>query len=149
MSLFRLIWTILTAAGDHRAGPVPALAKSVKHPHVELIGQGKVRLIDDWLEPIWPTLGIHVRIPFEFVSDGYSIPRIAWIVVGHPYSQDCMIPALVHDYLCDTATDYEQRVLADAVFFLLLKRYGVSRWKRIAFYLAVRCCGRYMWGAGR
>lgn len=112
---------------------------------VDLIGDGLVRFQESLVEDVWPAVDFSVVIPRHFVSDGYSIPNLVWLLVGHPFGQRHMMPAFVHDYLCDTAKTYEQRVLADAVFFVLLKKYQVPAWKQAAFYIGVRCCGRYVW----
>lgn len=97
--------------------------------------------------PVWQEQGrgidFAVTIPNGYISDGYSIPRFLWSIVGHPLGQSHLIPALVHDYLCDEADHYEQRVIADCAFFSLLSQYGVPRWKRTVFYLGVRAKGAW------
>ena len=90
--------------------------------------------------------GWSVVVPEGFVSDGASIPRWAWPIVGPPLRGKHLEPAVVHDYLCERSfklVDYEARVMADAAFFLLLKRFGVPYWKRALMYVAVRFWGRY------
>jgi endonuclease YncB( thermonuclease family) len=115
---------------------------------LQLTHNGKILVTEPITVPITDGItGIidQVTIPAGEVSDGYTIPRILWAFVGHPFGQKHQYPALVHDYLCRTARDYRERVLADAKFFVLLHRYGVSRWKIPFFYIAVRLCGRFMW----
>ena len=135
------------AAPVHRAGTPPATAEvpHVDGPWFRPIGNGCVEFASDWHEVIWERTGFVCSIPKGYVSDGYSIPRIAWLIVGHPFGQEHMIPAFCHDFLCDVAKSYEERVLADAAFFRLMHKYDVAAWKRMAFYLSVRFWGRYMW----
>ena len=98
-------------------------------------------------EDLWIAPGVtsYVTVPAGYETDGASIPRWCWPVIGPPIRSEYLIPALVHDFLCDSATSYEQRVQADAAFFALLHRYNVPRWKRCAMYLAVRFYGRWAW----
>lgn len=131
---------------EHQAGTPPADSlPPMNGPLFESVGNGAVRFVREWQEPVWLRINFVVTIPAGYVSDGYSIPRAAWLIVGHPFGQRHMIPAFVHDYLCDAAKSYEERVLADAVFFRLMHTYQVPRFKRAAFYVSVRCWGRYMW----
>jgi hypothetical protein len=39
-------------------------------------------------------------IPNGFISDGASIPKPLWFLVGYPIESDNLPAALVHDYLC-------------------------------------------------
>lgn len=82
------------------------------------------------------------------ITDGASIPRIAWPFIGCPHDDEILASAIVHDVLCMRAwinKDYEARVIADAVLFWMLKENSVSYWKRTAMYVAVRFCGRYFY----
>ena len=135
----------MSAKSNHRAGAPCADHCELVPLAVDLIGDGLVRFQESHVEDVWTNIGFYVPIPQGYVSDGYSIPWIAWLLVGHPFGQRHMMPAFVHDYLCDTARTYEQRVLADAVFFALMRKYDVPAWKQAAFYLCVRFWGRYMW----
>ena len=100
--------------------------------------------------PVWQVDGVEfvVDVPAGFESDGASIPQILWPLLGPPIGSSHLIPSIVHDYLCETATTYPQRLLGDAVFFSLLKEHGVPRWKRAIMYLGVRFYGRFVWKAG-
>lgn len=133
----------------HAAGePKPDQdAPHVDGPWFTPLGKGCIQFVSEWRESVWPAIGFDVAIPKGYVSDGYSIPRLAWLLVGHPFGQEHLIPAFVHDYLCDTASTYQQRVIADAVFFCLMAKYDVPYWKRVVFYVSVRFWGRYTMGA--
>lgn len=115
---------------------------------LELTQDGRIRVNEPLTVPITdgiPGVIDQVTIPAGEISDGYTIPRILWAFVGHPFGQKHQHPALVHDYLCRKARNYRERVLADAKFFVLLHQHGVSRWKIPFFYVGVRLCGRLMW----
>jgi hypothetical protein len=94
---------------------------------------------------VWLHTDFHVLVPEGFVSDGASIPAMFWVIVGPPLGSNHLIASIVHDYLCESATDYSERLLADAVFFKLLRDYGVPAWKRSVMYVAVRLMGRWTW----
>ena len=85
-----------------------------------------------------------VTLPAGYIFDGASIPRLVWSVIGHPFDPSFIVAAAVHDWYCDRASethDYQLRVIGDAVFFSLLRRAGVSWWKRSSMYMAVRAYG--------
>lgn len=89
---------------------------------------------------------ITVSVPAGYVSNGASIPRPLWPIVGHPFQSEFVTPAIIHDYFCDEAAkrgDYHLRVIGDSVFFYLLRDWGVPYWKRAAMYFAVRFWGRW------
>ena len=111
------------------------------------VGDGRIKLDESLHHYIWLGWGIdfQVEVPAGFISDGASIPRPLWAVIGPPIGSDHLIPAVVHDFLCESAITYQQRVLGDAVFFALLKDHNVPAWKRAAMYLAVRFYGRFIW----
>ena len=97
--------------------------------------------------PIWvdvtnlPGVFHSVEIPVGYRFDGASIPRFAWSVIGAPFDPSYCLAACVHDWYCEHSHeigDYQARVIGDAVFFAVLKKVGVPRWRRIAMYLAVR-----------
>lgn len=82
-----------------------------------------------------------VTIPPGYAFDGASIPRLVWSIIGHPFDPTFTLAACVHDWYCEAATkrnDYQIRVIGDAVFFALLARAGVAKWKRTMLYAAVR-----------
>lgn len=108
---------------------------------------GRIRLDAPLYQNVWLMQGVEFRVvvPTDFISDGASIPRLFWAILGPPICSEHCIPAIVHDYLCEQATDYNERVLGDAVFFKLLRDFEVPRWKRTLMYLAVRVYGRITW----
>ena len=90
-------------------------------------------------------------------TDGASIPRFFWRVIGHPMDLQYFEAAVVHDagyggkliwrhrhgerYLAEEHTRQE----VDRLFRALMKDRGVSKIRRNLMYLAVRLCGRGRW----
>lgn len=108
-------------------------------------------------EPLWldvvslPGVTLQIRVPIGYTFDGASIPRAAWSVIGSPFEPDFQIAACCHDWICEhshEANDYQARVIGDAVFFALLARAGVPRWRRVLMYLAVRLNSWWRYGSG-
>lgn len=79
-----------------------------------------------------------IRIMSGFRMDGASIPRPAWLFVGHPFQRLMLPGATVHDAL--VRSGLVTRAEADHIFLALMLRYGVHPVKaRICFgfvYLA-------------
>jgi hypothetical protein len=94
-----------------------------------------------------------VTLPVRWSFNGATIPRVAWWLIGTPFQPRFVVAAAVHDWYCEQSVarkDYQLRVIGDAVFFLLLERAGVPRWKRTAMYLAVRAYSRWVfWRLGK
>lgn len=90
-----------------------------------------------------------VCIPAGYEFDGASIPRVAWSIIGAPFEPDFVLAACIHDWYCDRARCYHQRMIGDAVFFLLLARAGVPYWRRACMYAAVRVYGWLKWRGKR
>ena len=113
----------------------------------ESLPDGRARLTMAVSEVIWEHSGVTdiVQIPRGFVTDGASIPRCVWPIVGPPIRSNHFRAAVVHDWLCENAQSYDERLMGDAKFFALLRKYGVPRWKRSVMYLAVRLAGWWTW----
>ena len=78
-----------------------------------------------------------------FESDGASIPRFLWSIVGPRYSPDTFAAAFVHDALY--ASELLPRRQIDNAFRVVLRASGVSAVKSCAYWLAVRLCGGFVW----
>lgn len=88
-----------------------------------------------------------VTIPPGYRFDGASIPRCLWSLIGSPFEPSLMKAACVHDWYCEhTADCYQSRVIGDAVFFYLLTKAGVARWRRVLMYLGVRLNSFWFYG---
>lgn len=80
-----------------------------------------------------------ITVPVGFVSDGASIPRIAWRTIGHPFDARWLRSALVHDLRCsfrvgtwqDTADMFRESMGVE----------GNTGWRRDWMVRAVRWFG--------
>ena len=92
------------------------------------IGDGKYMLVEDWN-----------GIPAGFVTDGGSIPRFFWRIIGHPMESAYIDRYVEHDY--DYQTARIKRKKADEKLRDGLKSDGMGLIKRNLVYYAVRMCG--------
>jgi hypothetical protein len=82
-----------------------------------------------------------IRVPKGFVSDGASVPRSVYSIIGHPFGK-YLESAIIHDYLYRDETEFDaSRAEADSIFLELMKAQGIGFSKRWAMYLAVRSGG--------
>jgi hypothetical protein len=98
------------------------------------------RLTEDYAVSV---AGWRYTIAAGFLTDGASIPRAFWRVVGHPLFGDSLPAAILHD--CLYRSEYWQREYSDALFRKLLIRNGVPRWRAWLMYRAVRAFGGFQW----
>lgn len=81
--------------------------------------------------------GIHdIVIPETYIADGSTIPRWAWVIVGHPLQGDNGLAGFLHDYI--TEIEMFDRKTCDLIFLEALKDLGTPFWKRQLMYRAVR-----------
>lgn len=90
--------------------------------------------------PVGPFL---VVVPAGFLTDGATIPRFAWPLVGHPMHGPYQAAAVCHDHFY--TTQELSRLVADALFCEILRQYGVSRRRARLMYGAVRLAGWLPW----
>lgn len=88
------------------------------------------------LGPIWS--GIVLYVPAGFETDFASVPRFFWRIL--PPIGSYKAAAVVHDFLYAAGSKVTRR-LADAIFYEAMYAQGVSAWKRVAMYWAVRMFG--------
>lgn len=90
-----------------------------------------------------------LRVPEGFQFDLASIPRPLWGLIA-PFELSIAAP-LLHDYLyrCGGRTPSQAytRAEADRIFLDVMRREGVSRWRRGLAYSAVRVFGGASWRA--
>jgi len=88
-------------------------------------------------------------------TDGASVPRFFWRLIGGPMTGKYRQAAVVHDggytgdliwCVNDKPTSYDRKTV-DALFLQLMKALGVARWRRNLMYLAVRWFGGKHWTA--
>jgi hypothetical protein len=82
--------------------------------------------------------GVRDDIEAGFVTDGASIPRLAWLFVGHPYDPDYVVESLVHDKRWRLAKTWAERTAANHRFRQVLREHGkASRWARFSLTTGV------------
>lgn len=70
-------------------------------------------------------------IPKGYCYDGASIPRMFWRLIGSNTDNSFLIPALIHDYLCEHHNlILNDRRLSTEVFNALLEASQVNKFKR-------------------
>jgi len=87
---------------------------------------------------------VYIKVPKGFVTDGASIPRIAWTIIGSPFTGRYRNAAVIHDYLYTVQTC--SRWQADRIFYQAMRALKVSPWRRSLMHLAVRSFGWIPWG---
>lgn len=80
-----------------------------------------------------------VDIARGYCSDGASIPRVLWRIVGHPWQGRAEPAAWVHDILYQSRA--VPRHVADVAFRRLLRANGIGPVKAWAMYRGVRLGG--------
>jgi len=95
--------------------------------------------------------GVHISRPEDVGSswDGATIPWWVRWIIGKPLSPLFRNASYWHDRLCEGSETPEDRMVADAVFLMLLRRSGVSRWRRWAMWAAVRFYAVVIWRVRR
>jgi hypothetical protein len=102
---------------------------------------GEWTTTEDWCTPAIDGVAVYIRAGMR--TDGASIPRIAWRLVGHPFQIPLLGPALGHDALY--AAELVSREEADRWFLEAMRRAGIGWAKRNAIWLAVRAGGGVSW----
>lgn len=81
-----------------------------------------------------------IIIPERFITDGLSIPRFAWAIVG-PTTGKAFVAGLLHDYLYSKVSPHDfSRQVADGLFLEAMFNLGVG-FRRNLIYAAVRAAG--------
>ena len=104
-----------------------------------VFGEKKIRLTFKFV--VW-ILGFRITVPAGFISDGASIPKYLWSLVGSPFDPMFIVAALVHDYLYDIGFN---RKTADLIFKMLLIHCKVKKSRARVMYRAVRMFGGGAW----
>jgi hypothetical protein len=109
-------------------------------PHVHPVSNDQYQLDHDYRAT---AAGWWIHIRAGFITDGASVPRLLWRVVGHPFQGRALAAAIVHDALYQV--EAIPRAEADRVFYELLIANGVSRGKAWAMFAGVRIGGGFVW----
>jgi hypothetical protein len=80
-------------------------------------------------------------VPAGFESDGASLPRFFWRLLGHPFNMLYLREAILHDFFY--RTQIYPRKIADKLFFELLKKKMPVR--SFFIYGALRIFGWIAW----
>jgi hypothetical protein len=86
---------------------------------------------------------IQVTVKSNFTTDGASIPKVFWSVVGNPLENDLLKPAIIHDGLytiMQLPRDKCDKLLKEMLLFN-----GTSKVKANLVYYAVRIFGGSHW----
>ena len=90
------------------------------------------------------TKKIKRTIPKGYCYDGASIPRLFWRVIGSNTDNRFLIPALVHDVLCENHNYVDNdRNFSTEVFNALLEASEVNAFKRFCMKKSVNCYQRF------
>jgi hypothetical protein len=86
---------------------------------------------------------IQVDIPEGFKSDGASIPKIFWSIIGSPWTGKYARAALIHDF-CYWKQIFTRKI-SDVIFLDAMEVLRVSLWRRRIMYYSVRFCAWIIW----
>ena len=100
--------------------------------------------------------GTIYRAPAGMLTDGASIPRVAWLAIGSPFTGRYLRGAVTHDagyqgtLLCGPNEDTLisctlSKIEIDGLFYRLMLARGVGRKRALAMHIAVRVGGWKAW----
>ena len=100
-------------------------------------------------DPITADDGRLITAKAGYITDGASIPRFLWALVGSPWTGYYTRAAIIHDLLCerrcyDDGTPIS-RADADYIFFQICIADGERPIKSIVLYIGVRIGGLSGW----
>jgi len=103
---------------------------------LEYEGGGKYRLLEDFCFNDY-------CVPAGFVTDGASIPKVLWSVIGSPMTGKYVPVAVLHDYLYSKKCVYDVSFKkANLIFYAGMLKVGVNRFKAFLMYKAVCLFGK-------
>lgn len=105
------------------------------------IGDGRWRLIRPF--EYHPDKGKKIEVPIGFPSDGASIPKFAYSIIGGRWTGRYTKASIIHDWLYHSQTTTRKE--ADIIFIVAMRVLGVSLWKRVTMYRIVRMFGFIPW----
>ena len=95
----------------------------------------QVRLVDYKKDKTY-----NFEIPKGYCYDGASIPRLFWRIIGSNTDNRFLIPALIHDILCENHSFIENdRKFSTEVFNALLEASEINAFKRFLMKNSVDC----------
>ena len=107
-----------------------------------------VRYVDErqfkLLEPFaYINSPVKIVVPAGFITDGASIPKAVWSIVGSPWTGKYVYATIPHDWGYTTQTMTRREV--DDIFNEGMRILGVSWWKRKLMYRCVRMFAWVCW----
>lgn len=118
-----------------KAFPLPLIGKFIG------AGRWELKAPFEYRDP--PGYVLVIRVPVGFVSDGASIPRFAWSLIGSPWSGKYARAAVIHDYGYFKQTYSRKKV--DDLFLKGMEILGVPIWNRRIMYWCVRVFAWIPW----
>lgn len=115
------------------------------HVLVKMLKRGRNTVCVTLKEENYLTSKGFFHVPAGFESDGASLPRIFWRLLGHPFSMDYLREAILHDFFY-RLQDVSRKV-ADQLFFELIKKQMPVRSRLI--YWSLRAFGWIAWNSNR
>ena len=114
-------------------------------PTMTALYGGFWQLAFDWSVPFKLPDGRRGRVTVYagFVTDGASVPRMAWFLAGHPMESPRIVAALAHDWLY--ASHVTDRKTADEIYAAILRAVGRASWRVYVEYVALRRFGEAAW----
>ena len=114
-------------------------------PTMTALYAGLWQLAFDWSVPFKLPDGLRGRVMVYagFVTDGASVPRMAWFLAGHPMESPRIVAALAHDWLY--ASHVTDRKTADEIYAAILRAVGRASWRVAVEYAALRAFGASAW----
>ena len=100
----------------------------------------RVRTISDFPLAPW---GIDALIPAGYISDGMSVPRFLWPLLGASIDSKTLGPSIAHDYLYDT--HLVSRCDADTWYVSQLAHTGYGHLRTAAVWIGLRLAGASHW----
>jgi hypothetical protein len=107
---------------------------------LEEMKNGFWKLQDDFM---YEDDSVQVTVKSSFITDGASIPKMFWSILGDPLSNDLLKPAIIHDglyTLMQLPRDKCDKLLKEMLLFN-----GTSQVKANLIYYAVRSFGGSHW----
>lgn len=111
----------------------------VRFQLVEQSGESRFELLSDF--GYTDSKGIRWQAKSGLLTDGASIPRVFWPLIGHPYQGLYLKAAIIHDYYCVPQNRYRRWQDVHGVFHDAMKANGVGRVKALLMFFAVRRFG--------
>lgn len=91
----------------------------------------------DKFELVAPYAFNGIVVPIGFKTNGANIPRVFWSIFP-PNSPEYLSAVVIHDYLCETAQNNQDRKEADEQLRYAMSLLGCHWFKVIVFYWSVR-----------